>query len=338
MTNPRLSSMPSLRRQHLLAEFSGLKQACPEGIFLSLTPGDPTLWAGVMFIRKGPYENVILRFQISFPDSYPQLPPLVTFSTDLFHPLIAPLTTYMYTTDIQDNGTVSATDDERLPPGGYSLRHGFPGWFGRRSRAPGSSQQPRVPATPAKGGISSVTQTPDSKATAASMTPGAGQSSLTSSVSTYEVLRYIRSTFDDEEVIDSLPLEAAGNPGAWYAWKTRQRMLGKGPAAKEAEKPEEAAPAEGEVKEVQEPAAEEAKPKSPGVPTTPPVAARDPAEWNWEGVWETRVKKGIATSMSESILYGGTAAGEELIHFLPMEEGDITTAKENLLRTLGSTV
>src|SRR3989337_2223388 len=40
----------------------------------------------------------------------------------------------MYTTDIQDSGTVSATDEERLPPGGFSLRHGFPEWFGRGAR------------------------------------------------------------------------------------------------------------------------------------------------------------------------------------------------------------
>src|ERR1700761_791163 len=84
--------------------------------------------------RPGPYATAILRFQISFPPTYPSLPPLVTFSTDIFHPLITPLTTYMYTTDIQDSGTVSATDAERLPPGGFSLRDGFPCWFGRGAR------------------------------------------------------------------------------------------------------------------------------------------------------------------------------------------------------------
>jgi hypothetical protein len=32
---------------------SGLKHACPHGVFMSLTPGDPTLWSGVIFVRKG---------------------------------------------------------------------------------------------------------------------------------------------------------------------------------------------------------------------------------------------------------------------------------------------
>ncbi len=152
---------------------AGLKQACPHGVFVSLTPGDPTLWSGAIFVRKGPYATAVLRFQISFPDTYPNLPPLVTFSTDMFHPLITPLTTYTYTTDIQDNGTVSATDEERLPPGGFSLRHGFPAWFGRASRSRQTSAQhpPRPDQTPPRStGGGSLSNTPGSGA--ATGTPG----------------------------------------------------------------------------------------------------------------------------------------------------------------------
>ena len=80
----KMSSLPTVKRQHLLAELyvcprvvpakdvlwikfwtsslihhalsssAGLKQACPQGIYVSLTPGDPTLWSGVIFVRKGP--------------------------------------------------------------------------------------------------------------------------------------------------------------------------------------------------------------------------------------------------------------------------------------------
>lgn len=32
---------------------AGLKQTCPPGVFVSLTPGDPSLWSGVIFVRKG---------------------------------------------------------------------------------------------------------------------------------------------------------------------------------------------------------------------------------------------------------------------------------------------
>ncbi|KAJ5786743.1 uncharacterized protein N7503_011955 [Penicillium pulvis] len=64
-------------------EFSSLRHAAPLGVYVSLAPGDPTLWSGVIFVRSGPYASAILRFQIRFPDIYPDLPPLVTFATDL---------------------------------------------------------------------------------------------------------------------------------------------------------------------------------------------------------------------------------------------------------------
>lgn len=336
--------LPSLRRQNLLAEFAGLKQSCPPGVFVSLTPGDPSLWSGVMFVRKGPYATAILRFYISFPGMYPALPPLITFSTDMFHPLITPLTTYMYTTDIQEGGTVSATDEERLPPGGFSLRHGFPGWFGRGSkgrRAGGQQQQQNHPPTTPRssralgGGGDSGASTPNSEiaATASNASsPGAddgddagaaggagaglglgvgdigiggiGSIGHTPSfrdvhrkdISTFEVLSYVRGAFDDEAVLDSVPLEAAGNPGAWHAWRAHRGHT----TVPEGEQP----------------------------------AVREPGEWNWEGVWEERVKRNIQASMSEPVLYGETG-GDDTIRFLSMEDTEVETVIENLYKTLG---
>ncbi|KXX75454.1 Protein crossbronx [Madurella mycetomatis] len=354
MTPPaaaKMGSLPAVKRQHLLAEFAGLKQACPHGIYVSLTPGDPTLWSGVIFVRKGPYANAILRFYISFPDTYPSLPPLVTFSTDMFHPLITPLTTYMYSTDVQDGGTVSASDDERLPPGGFSLRHGFPGWFGRRSRvratatreAPmegaskrrgssGAEATMMTPPPPARSAVvtatgtgtpgSTMSRTSAASSSTVATTPGFAQTGKRE-VSTYEVLRYIRSTFDDEDVLDSVPLEAAGNPGAWHAWRTHRRQVAaaasnkvlSGSVAGNSAGSGTSAPGEGQ-----------------GEPT-----ARRPDEWNWEGVWEERVKRGIAASLSEGLLYGNAGAADEVINFLSIDDAEVEGAKSRLLRTLGAT-
>lgn len=249
--------------------------------------------------------TAILRFYISFPDTYPSLPPLVTFSTDMFHPLITPLSTYMYTTDIQEGGTVSATDEERLPPGGFSLRHGFPSWFGRGSRSrhraghDASTQQtpPRSARALGGGGRDSNSSTPNSKIAASdTSSPGAGRGAGNTGgtgassgsaasrsfldvrkreVSTFEVLSYIRSTFDDESVLDSVPLEAAGNPGAWHAWRTHRG--------------------------------------SSNLPEGD-RSARKPGEWNWEGVWEERVRKGITASLSEPVLYGGVGGGDDTVN------------------------
>ncbi|KAH6965875.1 ubiquitin-conjugating enzyme/RWD-like protein [Fusarium venenatum] len=313
-----MSALPSLRRQQLLSEFAGLKQACPEGIFVSLTPGDATLWSGVLFVRKGPYCPAILRFQISFPDSYPQLPPVVVFTTDMFHPLITPLTTYMYTTDIQESGTVSASDQERLPPGGFSLRHGFPDWFGRGRRSMAEAKQIDQQRLTSSDAVAASTSTTPAVATVSSYTR-TGQKS----VSAYEVLHYIRSAFDDEAVLDSVPLTAAGNPGAWHAWRTHRKAIGKlveDEATEEEQKSEE---------NDQQPT-ESAKPTSTATP-------RQPGEWNWDGVWEDRVKKNVSSSLSEPVLYGETKTSDDLIKFLEMEDNDIDSVKDNLRRTLGQT-
>lgn len=48
--------------------------------------------------------------------------------------------------------------------------------------------------------------------------------------------------------------------------------------------------------------------------TKPPVdSARRPGEWNWEGVWEERVKKGIAASLSEPVLFGGVGSTDDVV-------------------------
>jgi hypothetical protein len=46
-------NLPSFRRQHLNVEFCSLRSAKLEGVFVSVTPGDPSLWVGVMFVRRG---------------------------------------------------------------------------------------------------------------------------------------------------------------------------------------------------------------------------------------------------------------------------------------------
>ena len=237
----------------------------------------------------------------------------------MFHPLITPLNTYMYTTDIQDGGTVSATDDERLPPGGFSLRHGFPAWFGRggggaRSRPP--QQQGGAPAqTPprsSRGGASNQSTPGSSGASGRSPPPHLQTRRRDGGVSTFAVLRYIRSTFDDEAVLDRVPLEAAGNPGAWHAWRTRQRQLGRGPRG------------DGPDDEAWHPGLGGDDAAGAGAGT----AVRRPGEWNWEHVWEERVKKGIAASLSEPVLYGNAGGADDVVGALPVSPRPPVAGKE----------
>lgn len=233
----------------------------------------------------------------------------------MFHPLITPLTTYMYTTDIQEGGTVSATDEERLPPGGFSLRHGFPDWFGRgsRGRPPPGQYPPQTPRSSRAlaGGGDSNSSTPNSKIAATPPSAGggpagnAGTGGSTGSkqsfmdvhkrdISTGEVLSYIRSTFDDQAVMDSISLEAAGNPGAWHAWAAYR-----------------------------------------GHTTIPEgeLAVRKPGEWNWEGVWEERVQRNIQASLSEPVLYGDVG-GDDTVRYLRPESLSIISLADTSIDSI----
>ena len=240
----------------------------------------------------GPYADAVLRFQILFPDAYPRVPPVILFSTDVFHPLTAPLTTYMHTTDIQDNGTVSATDDERLPAGGFSLSHGFPEWFGRKRAA--SAEERRVSGERIASPVSDDTseaQSPDTR-------PRYPQSGRPAA-SMYKVLKYMRSTFDNAEMLDSVPLSAAGNPGAWHAWQAYRKKQGL---------LQDTGAAEGNVAS--------SGASDAGVQASSQTVRR-PGEWNWDGVWEDRVKRNIAASLSEPVLYGGAGVADEVVSCEP---------------------
>ena len=108
---------------------------------------------------------------------------------------------------------------------------------------------------------------------------GAAQLSLKYPTTIYEVLAYMKGAFDDETALDRLPLEAAGNSGAWKAWRAYR--------------------------------------KSEGVETqdasTPEHGAKCQDEWSWDGVWEERVRKGIDNSIADATLYGGAGGGGDVV-------------------------
>ena len=277
---------------------ASLRALCPDGIYLSLTTGDPRLWSGVYFVRTGmrrgsliafnasvfycsflvsvaflltncitgPYASAILRLKIAFPDTYPDSPPLIKFLTDIFHPLVVPLTIYTFSntsTDVSE--TVS---DERLPPGGITLRDGFPNWIGRREET--------QDAGPVGSGYSKICTSATRSTTHSLLEPELPiphQQELPPVVS---VLVYIKSTFEDVAILDNLNLEAVANPGALHAWRS-YRGLPK--VSSRAPTPEQGAAAV-------------------------MLEQKQPGEWNWEGVWEKRVRAAIHASISDHTLYG----------------------------------
>jgi hypothetical protein len=116
-------------------------------------------------------------------------------------------------------------------------------------------------------------------------------------------LRYIRSTFDDASVLDDVPMEAAGNSGAWRAWKAHR--------AHEAQV--------AQAKSIAELGGSKEKLNSPSKRhLAVPKPVRQPGEWNWEGVWEIRARKGIDLSVSEASLYGNSTSNDELVGVIGM--------------------
>lgn len=223
----------------------------------------------------------------------------------------------MYPTGAENDG--STTERPKLPPGGFSLEHGFPEWFGgSRRRASGSRQGSRerrgvspsaASSKSAKSGSGKSPAVPPKDVPPKEVPPYMQTDRKT--ISTYSLLKYIRSTFDKAEVLDAVPLAAAGNPGAWHAWRTHRRKEGKVFDEKKSNRLSRLSIIDGLSKpassEQGDAAASDAK--SIGSQST----TREPGDWNWDGVWEDRVKKGVASTLTESVLYGASGISDDMV-------------------------
>lgn len=238
----------------------------------------------------GPFESATLRFDVTFPPSYPDAAPTVTFSTDVFHPLVVPLTQYTFSASALDSaGTVSASDDDRVPPGSFSLRQGFPQWYhsrGGQKSARGSVEGPAVHQDE-EGRF--VTETED-------VDP------LDSRSVTVQVLSHLRRAFEDEDFLDDLPFSVVGNPSAWHAWRAYRGL-----------------------------AKDQARGRSPGrdeaaTEKPPPSSPKQMSDWNWEGVWESRVQAGISSSVSDAGLY----TNQGLIRFAKLDKDQLEGIRQQI--------
>lgn len=201
------------------------------------------------------------------------------------------MTTYTYTTGSSTTDTVSATDEERLPAGGFSLRYGFSQWFGRDNKGAVSSTSAPSNAGGAADGREQILRDairlpPEDLSTRSSSAQSIAHTSGPPGKPTriVEVLQYMKHSFEDAVTLDSLPLEAAGNAGAWKAWQAYRRST------------------------------------NPNVQTLilrPTTQQHD--EWSWDGVWEERVRKGLDASIADSTLYSN-ANIDEMVSGYPKGE------------------
>ena len=279
----------------------------------------------------GPYAAGVLRFEITFPSSYPTAPPVIRFTTDIFHPLVIPLTSYTHVPGTPRSDAFNANDREHLPPGGFSLKYGFPHWFENShqsivssqgsSRDTSMSSEPRRQSAGSQGMPGPLGgQTPDiaSKAlcppTQGQWNPSVASPTISNPPkSVVSVLDYMKRAFDDYQILDSVPLELAGNSGAWKAWQahrkhtlytlTEEQVVSKSLL----ESSEHRGIKDGSLS------------SEPAVFKKP----RQPEEWNWNGVWQDRVYNGINASISGPVLYG-LGVGDEPVRLQCFPDLDVT--------------
>ncbi|KAJ1778591.1 hypothetical protein LPJ77_001959 [Coemansia sp. RSA 2523] len=95
-----------MRRCELRIELMGLSTMGhnPRGVYVMPSLGSINKWHGVMFIKRGYWNNAVVRFCIDIPREYPSAHPVITLMTRVSHPLV------------------------RLEDGRFALEQQFPQW------------------------------------------------------------------------------------------------------------------------------------------------------------------------------------------------------------------
>ncbi|KAH7914236.1 UBC-like protein [Hygrophoropsis aurantiaca] len=81
-------------RAAISLEYASLRhhRHCPTGMYVIPSSATILVWEVAFFVHQGYYADSILKFELTFPNNYPEKPPAVRFLIDIFHPLIAPTT------------------------------------------------------------------------------------------------------------------------------------------------------------------------------------------------------------------------------------------------------
>lgn len=258
--------------------------------------------------QEGPYAQAVLDFQITFPFDYPRSPPSITFQSEVFHPLITPLTTYAHPTASRSSDPTSLDGSDQLPPGGLSLRHGFPRWFEglennrssqvflNKAEQGQCNRSMRIGSFAAdeEGSTFPVTSENGVERIAEPFQPKSPRTRISYDSNIRGVLQYLTAVLEDEDLLDRLDLQASANVGAWHAWQAHRGI------SREPNLPPDY--------------------HSHGLPSGQVslgsvgkgvvTSQRPPATWNWDGVWADRARKAVDVSISDSMLYSNGNSDE----------------------------
>ena len=200
---------------------------------------------------------------------------------------MVPLTQYTFNAGALD-GTTAASESDRLPPGALSLRHGFPRWY-KQGRHEGSDQQTQ--ANQERSGD----EEPSLNATSVG-----SEQEFDSQQATLQILKHIKAAFEDATLLDSVPYAVVGNPSAWHAWRA---FRGLASAQERGRSPERGSRSD-----------------------TSPSSPKQMSEWNWDGVWESRVLNAVESSISEAGLY----TNQGLVRFAKVDNAQLKEIRQQL--------
>uniref|UniRef100_F1L7A2 AKT-interacting protein n=1 Tax=Ascaris suum TaxID=6253 RepID=F1L7A2_ASCSU len=78
-----------LVKEHIIsAQYAQICREPIDGVYVIPSVADPSVWFGLLFVRRGIYMGAVLRFTIFLPGDFPSTSeiPVVRFEADVFHP------------------------------------------------------------------------------------------------------------------------------------------------------------------------------------------------------------------------------------------------------------
>ncbi|RPA75240.1 UBC-like protein [Ascobolus immersus RN42] len=103
-TTDLLATIPAFAHQNLRVEFASLPHHSPPGLYLTPDPKNPSHFPGLLLPRHGPYAGAIFKFSLRIPASYPRSAPVITFTTEVWHPLVVPFTSPAFPGEVSLKG------------------------------------------------------------------------------------------------------------------------------------------------------------------------------------------------------------------------------------------
>ncbi|KAJ8954430.1 hypothetical protein NQ318_011106 [Aromia moschata] len=89
--NTELNKVYRIYRQEyvILAEYKMIQSEDIQGVYVIPSKESSLIWFGVIFVRNGPYEDGVFRFNILLDENFPDGEhPKVVFQSEVFHPVI----------------------------------------------------------------------------------------------------------------------------------------------------------------------------------------------------------------------------------------------------------